>query len=118
MPKKMHPDPTPVANAASLPGKTALRWGAWPAPQVRLSIVDLKGSYSFVQPFPCGDWDAVQVVAWHERDNPAASRIVIGADRVYQPEQSVAKKSKGADLPINTLASPAPSPRVRQRQRG
>lgn len=83
---KQHPSTiTPLATAPLPPNKAPLVWGQWPAPTVRLTIRDLPGSYSFFQPFACGEWNAVQVVNWQERTNPHAARLVVGIDRISRP---------------------------------
>ena len=79
------------ADKSPLPAnKVPLVWGQWPARDVRLTITDRAGSYSFFQPFACGEWNAIQVVPWHERANPLAARLVVSADRIAQPTKSVA----------------------------
>jgi hypothetical protein len=73
-----------------------LHWGKWPSKETPLTINGQKGKWSFVQPWPCGEWEAVLLVEWNQRDQPSAPRYVVAAEDVRLPTP--------ATLPQNTRA--------------
>lgn len=107
MPRKVSPPTQPSLTAVPAkstrghagtsqtpPAVQPLRWGHWPSAETPITIEGQRGKWAFVQPFACGNWEAVLLIPWNARmeSNPPRHVVPLADVRVPVPAAPPARK--------------------------